>query len=113
TMATLAAWPHPSYELPATREASVVVLAPQVRNQILALQVSQRVLQLHQLNEQIVLRVDLGSVHRALEVERQPLLDAGHTRALRQVQKEHRVEDDRRRQDAVPAQEIDLELHRI
>ena len=38
--------------------------------------IAQRVLQLHQLNEQVVLRIQPGRVHRALEVEREPLLDA-------------------------------------
>src|SRR5579871_1489846 len=38
----------------------VVVLTAKVRNQLFALEISQRVLQLHQLDEQIVLGVDLS-----------------------------------------------------
>ena len=58
------------------RRRLVVVLAPEVRDELLALHVAQRVLQLHQLDEQVVLRIQTRRVHRALEVERQPLLDA-------------------------------------
>src|SRR5688572_12927163 len=92
---------------------SVVVLAAEVRDQLLAAHETQRVLQLHQLNEQIVLRVDLRGVHRRLEVEGEPLLDAGHSSPLRKVEEESGIEDDRSGQDAVAAQEVDLQLHRI
>src|SRR6185295_3143663 len=63
----------------------VVVLTAKMRDQLLALQIPQRVLQLHQLDEQIMLRVETRRVDRALEIERQPFLDAGHTRPLRQI----------------------------
>src|SRR6187401_2870672 len=84
-----------------------------MRNQLFALQIAQRVLQLHQLNEQVVLRVETGRVHGALEIERQPFLDAVHPGALRQVEEQRDVEDDRRGEDTVPAEEVDLQLHLI
>src|SRR5438105_15490637 len=52
--------------------ALIVVLTAQMRDELFALEVSQRVLQLHELNEQIVLGVEIWRVHRGLEVERQP-----------------------------------------
>src|SRR6266566_1451172 len=91
----------------------VVVFTAQMRDELFALEISERVLQLHELNEQIVLRVQLRRVHGALEIERQPLLDARHLRALGEIHEQRDVENDRRRQNAVAAEEIDLELHRI
>ncbi len=75
--------------------------------------IAQRVLQLHQLNEQVVLRIQPWRGHRALEIERQPLLNAAHPGALRQIQEQRHVEHDGRRQNAVAAEKVDLELHRI
>src|SRR5690606_19770526 len=57
------------------RRRSLVVVQPQVRDLLFTHQVTQRVLQLHVLDEQVVLRVQLRRHHRALEVERQPFLD--------------------------------------
>src|SRR5437762_9482213 len=91
----------------------VVILTAEMRDELFALQEAQRVLQLHELNEQIVLGIDRRRVHRTLEVEREPLLDAVHVRALREVEKQRDVEDDRRREDAVAAEEVDLQLHRV
>src|SRR4029453_3123772 len=94
-------------------DTSVVVLQAEMRDELLALQVTKGVLQLHQLNEQVVLRVDARRMHRALEVERQPLLDPRHAGARGEVEKERGVEHDWRRKDAVAAQEIDLQLHLV
>src|SRR4051794_37858993 len=80
--------------------ALVVVLTPQMRDELFALQVTQGVLQLHQLNEEIVLRIQTRGVHGALEVEREPLLDAVHVRAFREVHEQGDVEHDRRRENA-------------
>src|SRR5579863_10280768 len=76
------------------RPALVVVLTAKVGNELFALQVPQRVLQLHQLDEEIVLRIQPGGVHRALEIEGQPLLDAVHACALGEVHEERHVEHD-------------------
>ena len=83
---------------------------------ILALEVAQRVFQLHQLDEEIMLGIQARGRHRRLEVEAQPLLNARVLqlrRALGEVQKQHQVEHNRRRENRVAAQEIDLDLHRI
>ena len=53
----------------------VVILQPKVRNQTLALDMTQSVLQLHGLDKQIVLRVQSLSCLRRLQVEAQPLLN--------------------------------------
>src|SRR5580765_28264 len=90
----------------------VVVLTAEVRDELFALEVAQRVLQLHQLNEQVVLRIEAGRVHRRLEVEREPLLDAAHAGALREIEEQRDIQHDRRREDAVAAEEVDLQLHR-
>src|SRR5215470_8007774 len=94
----------------------VVILQPQVGNQRLTFQVPERVFQLHQLDEKIVLRVEAGSSHGRFEVEAEPLLDSKSLKllaALRQVKEEHQVKDDRRCQDGIAAQKIDLNLHGI
>ena len=47
------------------------------------------VLQLHQLNEQIVLRIKLRRAHRRLEIKTQPFLNPAHPRTLRQIEEEN------------------------
>ena len=80
---------------------------------VFAHQPAQRVLQLGLLDEQVVLGVEAGRVLRALEVERQPFLHALQPRPLGQVHEQRQVEHQRRRQDRVPAEEVDLQLHRV
>src|SRR5688572_14737743 len=60
----------------------VVVFKTEVSNQILTPHPAKRVFQLHQLDEDIMLGIQTWSGHRRLEVERQPLLNAAHARAL-------------------------------
>src|SRR5260221_5829046 len=91
----------------------IVVLTAKMRDELFALEIPQRVLQLRQLNEQVVLGVQVGGVYRSFEVERQPLLNATHAGALGKVEKQRDVEHDGRGQNAVAAQEVDLELHRV
>src|SRR5437879_724380 len=96
------------------RNLLVVVLGTEVRDELVALGVAERVLQLHQLDEQVVLGVQaLGRSHRRLPVEAQPLLDAVHAGAVREIHEQRQIENDRRREDRVAAQEVDLDLHRI
>src|SRR5450631_2973396 len=95
------------------RNRLVVVLGAEVRDQLVALGVAQRVLQLHELDEQVVLRVQTLGGHRRLPVEAQPLLDPTHARAMREVHEQREIEDDRRGEDRVAAEEVDLDLHRI
>src|SRR5205823_6150361 len=91
----------------------IVIFQSQMRNQLLTPHPAQSIFQLHELDKNVVLGVNLGSVHRSLEIKRQPFLNAAHPRALRQIHKQNDIEDQRRRQDRIPAQEIDLDLHRI
>src|SRR5271169_4218623 len=91
----------------------VVVLEPKMCNQILSAHPTQRVLQLHQLNENVVLGIQPRSRHGSFEVEGQPLLDAFHARALRQIQKQNEIQHQRSGQYGIAAQEVDLDLHGI
>src|SRR5437868_6331041 len=52
-------------------------------------------------------------MHRALKVEAQPFLDPAHSTALGQIQEQHQIQHDRRGQDTVATQEVDLDLHGI
>src|SRR6266581_5299584 len=56
--------------------SSVVILQTQVRDQVFAHDVAQRVLQFHRLNEQIVLWIETLSRLWRLEIKAQPILDA-------------------------------------
>src|SRR3954454_21217007 len=96
-----------------TSDGSDIVLSAEVRDQLVALQVPQRVLQLHELDEQIVFWIHALGVRRALPVEGKPLLDAAHAGPPGQVEEQREVEDDRRREDRVTAEEVDLDLHRV
>src|SRR5258708_30049531 len=87
-----------------------------MRNQRLTLDMPQRVFQLHQLNKEIVLRIKPGSRHRRLPVKAQPLLNPNvlQLRSARsQIQEEDEIQSDGRGQDRIPAQKINLDLHRI
>src|ERR1035437_6258525 len=80
---------------------------------LLSHQVPQRVLELGLLNEEIVLRLESRSGHRRLVIEAEPLLNPLHPGAVREVGEQGQVEHDRRRQDRIAAEKIDLDLHRI
>src|SRR5215467_16149880 len=65
----------------------VVILETQVRDQRLSAQMAQCVLQLHELDEEIVLGIETGSRHGRLQVKAEPFLDsqaAQFVAALRQ-----------------------------
>src|SRR4051794_30046875 len=57
-------------------KSAVVVFPAQVSDDVFAHHPAQGVLQLGLLNEQVVLGLEAHGSHRALEVERQPFLDA-------------------------------------
>jgi len=59
--------------------------------------------------------VDLTTVShgRVCEIEREPVLRAAQAGPGRQVGEENKIERERRRQDRVAAEEIDLDLHRL
>src|SRR6185437_12996783 len=93
-----------------------VVIQAEVRNEVFAHNVAQRVLELHRLDKEVVLGIDaLGRIRR-LEVEAQPLLDAEASqtwRACGKVHEEAEIERQRSCEDRVTAEEINLELHGI
>src|SRR5262249_465319 len=78
-----------------------------------SLQVSKRVLELHQLNKEVVFGIEAGSVNRALEIEREPLLNPVHAGALGEIEEQGHVEHDWSGQNAVATKEVDFELHGI
>src|SRR5260221_11751548 len=84
-----------------------------MRDQLLSHHPPERVLELHALDEEIMLRIELLRGHRALEVEAQPFLNASEASALGEVHEQRKVEHDRRREDRVTAEEVHLDLHRI
>src|SRR5258708_39946746 len=91
----------------------VVVLEAQVRDELFPPQMAERVLELHELDEEVVLGVEAGGVHRALEVEGEPFLDAAHPRPPREVEEEGEVQHERGGQDGVAAEEVHLDLHGV
>src|SRR5947209_20616059 len=93
--------------------ASVVIFEAEVRDEVFAAKVSERVLEFHQLDEDVVFGVESGRCHRRLEIEGEPLLYTFHADALREVEEEREVEDDGRGEDGVAAEEVDLDLHRV
>src|SRR6476646_1826868 len=85
-------------------------------DEVFALQVSQGVLEFHQLDEQVVLGIEPRSSHGRLEVKAQPLLysQAAQLRtALGQVQEQHQIQHERGCQNRVAAKEIHFDLHGI
>src|SRR5438874_11016907 len=77
---------------------------------------TQGVLELHELDEEVVLGIEAGSGHRRLEIKAEPFLDAAATQfwgALCEVEEEHQVEDERRGQDGIAAEKVHLDLHGI
>ena len=82
-------------------------------DQIFAAQVAQRILEFHQLDENIVLWIEARRGLRRLEVEGEPFLNTFHSGALREIQKQGEIQNDRRRQNRIAAKEVDLDLHRI
>src|SRR4051812_19976056 len=84
-----------------------------MRNQVFTAQITQGILEFHQLNKQVVFGIKARGMHRALEVETQPFLNALHPATLCQVEKQHQVQHQRSGENAVAAEKVDLDLHRI
>src|SRR5271163_2683944 len=96
--------------------ASVVIFQAKVSDELLAHHMAKGVLQLHRLNEQVMLGIKPGRSHRRFEVEAEPLLNpeaAKPGRPLGEIEEKHQVKRDRRCEDRVAAEEIHLDLHRI
>src|SRR5262249_39684648 len=64
------------------------------------------------LKEEVMNRRRVGSVPRRLEEHREGLLDPSLTGALRDVEQTDEIENERRREGRVLAEEVDLHLHR-
>src|SRR6202451_2642360 len=76
----------------------------------------QRVFQLHQLNEEIVLGIQSRRGHWRFEVEAEPLLNSQAAQfgtALRQVEEQDEIEHDGSGENRVAAQKIYFDLHGI
>src|ERR1700722_174206 len=92
---------------------SVVILQTEMRYLLFTLHPAKRVLQFHRLNENGALRMDARRSHRRFEKEREPFLHTTHSGALSEIHKQHDVEYQWRRQNGIPAEKVDLDLHRI
>src|SRR5215468_5677281 len=79
----------------------VVILGAEMGDELFVAEVAQRVLELHELDEEIVLRIQTRRRHRALPVEGEPLLDAVHPGARREVHEQRQIQHDRRREDRI------------
>src|SRR3979490_3167555 len=77
-----------------TREhpALIVVFLPQVSDQIFAHHPAKRVLQLHRLDTQVVLRIEFRRAHGRFEIEAKPFLNAAHAGALGEIEEENQIE---------------------
>src|ERR671919_1892253 len=95
------------------RKIIPVVVQAEVGDEFLTGDRTQRVLQLGGLDEEIVFDGQTLEGHRALEIEAQPLLDAAPFEPASQVEEERDVQHQRRREDGIPAEEVDLDLHRV
>src|ERR1700722_13108044 len=92
---------------------SVVILQTEMRYQLFALHPAKRVLQFHRLNENVVLGIKAWRSHRRFEKEGEPFLPPPHSGPLSEIHKQHDVEYQWRRQNGIPAEKVDLDLHRI
>ena len=57
--------------------------------------------------------IEPGRAHWRLEIERQPLLHALHVGSLGEVEEQSEIQNDRRREDRIAAEKIDLDLHLV
>src|SRR5262245_40918280 len=69
--------------------------------------------QVRELHAQFMRRLVSIEANGTLEIERQPFLRAAQAFALGEVHEQDQIEQQRGRQNAVTAEEVDLELHRI
>src|SRR5438128_11710068 len=87
-----------------------------MRDQFLASQMPQRVLQLHELNKEVMLGIKPRHGHRRFEVKTQPLLNADSAQlrsSLGQIEEQQQIEHNWRGKDRIPAEEIYFDLHGI
>src|SRR5438105_7091682 len=99
-----------------TLDYSVVVFQTQVRDQTFAHQMAESILQLHELDEQIVLGIELGRGHGRIKIEAQPFLNSNSLQlgaALCQVEEQHQIKHDGRGENGVAAEKVHFNLHGI
>jgi len=96
-----------------TSTSSIIIPLAEVGDQVFAHHPTQSVFEFHRLDEEVVLGIKLGRAHGRLEIKAESLLNAAHPRALGEIEKEHKVENDGRGENRVAAKEVDLDLHRI
>ena len=82
-------------------------------DQVFPFKITEGIFQFHELDKQIMLRIELRGAHGAFKIKRQPFLNPPHPAALCQIHEQNQIKYDRRGQDAVAAEEIDLDLHGI
>src|SRR6266481_6800305 len=95
---------------------SVVILKAQMGDQLFAAQVAQRIFELHQLDKQVMFRIQPRNRHRRLEIKAEPFLNSQVFQffaALGQIEEEYKIEHNGGGEDGIPAEKIDLDLHRV
>src|SRR2546427_6659024 len=92
---------------------SVVVFLAEVGDKVFAHQPTEGVLQLHGLDEEIVLGIEVRCAHGRFKIKAEPFLNAMQAGALGEVEEKHQVENDGRGEDGVAAEEVHLDLHGV
>src|SRR5260370_2817855 len=101
------------HDVSASEIQSIVILLSQVRNHILSHHPAKCVLELHQLNEEVMLGIEPGCAHRRFEIEAQPFLNSTHPCTLRKIEEQNEIENNGRCKNRITAEKVDLYLHRI
>src|SRR5260370_41244687 len=104
--------PVPGSRLPTTCSL-IVVFKAEMGDEFFTPHPAQRVLQFHELDEEVMLGIQTRRSHRRLEIERKPFLDAAHAGALRKIEEQDQIEHQRGGEERIPAQKVDLDLHWI
>src|SRR4029077_11532685 len=91
----------------------IVIFGAEVGDEVFAHHPAESVFELHELDEEVVLGIKLGSAHGRLEVETEPFLDAAHAGAVGEIEKENKVEDNGRGEDGVAAEKVHFDLHGV
>ena len=76
-------------------------------------EVAKGILQLHRLDEKVVLWIEVGSALRTLEIEGKPLLDSRHVCPHSEISEKDKVQDQRRGQNTISAEKIHFNMHGI
>ena len=94
-------------------EKLVVIFLAEVGDHFFAHHPAQSIFEFHGLDEKVVLGVKRRRTHGRFEIEAEPFLDAVHAGALREIEEENEIENQRRGENGIAAEKIDLDLHRI